>query len=100
MRSLKDQLFNQLKGPHISAVDSLANAIGTLQAKLDLETFDHFSQLRAILTKEQAIKFDDVIQDVLRTMAPKQGPPPRDGNGQGPPLRDGPPGMPPEEEPH
>lgn len=89
MHHLKDALFEQLKSAGNPSADSIAQKIGQMQTKIDLETFNHFSQLRAILTKEQAEKFDNTIQDVLRTMGPpgRNGPPP--GNrpdGDRPPL--------------
>jgi hypothetical protein len=76
MKYLKESLFNQLKEPP-SRQDSVAQKIGELQAKIDLETFDHFSALRSILTVGQKKTFDNVIQTVLRNMARGGGPPPQ-----------------------
>jgi periplasmic protein CpxP/Spy len=75
MRGLKDEFFSRLSAPRSADTDTLAQRIGIVQTKIDLETFDHFSQLRSLLNKEQTKKFDNVIQDVLRTMGPRQGPP-------------------------
>lgn len=92
MRELKDSFFNQLQGPRNAQTDTLAQRIGGLQTKLDLETFDHFSQLRALLNGEQIKKFDQVIQEVLRTMGPGEGPPPpKGGLHPGPPPLGSPP---------
>lgn len=93
MRNAKDGLFAGLKEPHAAQTDSLAQKIGSLQATIDLETFNHFSQLRQLLTADQAKKFDGVIQNVLRTLDPRaprpEGFAPRGG---GPGGRTGPPG--------
>jgi hypothetical protein len=99
MRALKDQFFAQLSEPRNAHTDTLAKMIGEVQAKIDLETFDHFSKLRSLLNKEQQQKFDETIQDVLRTMAPKgPGPQGLPGRRMGPPPHDGPP--PPDGSPH
>jgi periplasmic protein CpxP/Spy len=76
MHGLKDEFFSQLRSQRTEKTDTLAQRIGTLQTKIDLETFDHFAQLRSLLKGEQTKKFDNVIQDVLRTMGPREGPPP------------------------
>ena len=92
MRGLKDEFFSRLSAPRNAKTDTLAQRIGIVQTKIDLETFDHFFQLRSLLNKEQGEKFDNVIQDVLRTMGPRQGPPP---GGQRRRPGDPPPGDPP-----
>lgn len=92
MHRLKDALFEQLKWPRNAQADSLAKKIGDLQATIDLETFEHFSQLRNLLNSQQSQKFDSTIQEVLRTMAPGGPRPPRPGGGiQNPGDRMGPP---------
>jgi hypothetical protein len=54
-------------------------------------TFRHFQQVRNLCNETQKKKFDTVIQQVLRMIAPPQGkpqgPPPRRGEG----MHDGPP---------
>lgn len=76
MRGLKDELFNRLKTG--AAPDSTAAAIGALQTKIETATFQHFYALRTICTPAQQQKFDAVIQQVLRNMAPRgEGPSPR-----------------------
>ena len=89
MRHLKDDFFNRLSQPN-SKPDSIGKQIGELQTKIDLETFGHFSKLRSILNEDQQKKFDNIIQDVLHTMAPRGGPP-MDGDRQSPPPPGGPP---------
>lgn len=104
MRQAKDALFAQLKQPPHSEADGLAKRIGELQATMDLETFEHFSSLRSVLTLQQAQTFDNTIQEVLRTMAPGGQRPPRPGEGMpggndrmGPPPGEGFDGPPPPE---
>ena len=77
MHGLKDDLFNELNHSPNAHTDTLAQRIGIVQTKIDLETFEHFSQLRFLLNEEQTKKFDTIIRDVLRTMVPRGGPPPR-----------------------
>lgn len=85
MRHLKDSFFQQLNQPNAKP-DSLARQMGEQQMKIDVETFDHFSKLRSLLNEEQKKKFDNIIQDVLRTMAPRGGlPPPGRPGEEGPP---------------
>jgi len=101
IRKAKDAFFALLQ--QASAPDSLimAGSRKTSEAEQQLEilTFRHFQKLRAICNADQQKKFDEIIQDVLRRMAPprRQGPPPgRDGEGPGrdrlppPPGEDGP----------
>lgn len=96
-RELKDALFSRLHAPADSSVQFLAQQIGRLQEKMDLETFDHFSRLRALLRPQQVKKFDEVIQDILRNMGGPpgrrgEGPPPEGPEGRrGSPPTDGPP---------
>jgi hypothetical protein len=87
MRELKDALFEKLKTPgDDGAYSTIATEIGQLQAKMDQNTFQHFKAVRALLTKDQQGRFDDVIQSVLRNMG---GPPPRRMRpGDGPAPRD------------
>ena len=65
---------------HTSPTDSvlvkqLADSIASTQQKIELTTFYHFQKVRAICTPEQQKRFDEVIQDALRMMAPP--PPPQ-----------------------
>ena len=54
-----------------SAVEHAASAIAENQKQIELVTFYHFQKLRTICNSEQQHKFDEVIQDALRMMAPK-----------------------------
>ena len=94
VRKLKDAFFALLQQPAIadSAVEAGAKRITAMEEQLELITFRHFQQVRVICTPDQQKKFDTIIQDVLRRMAPpknRQGPPPpgreREGPGRFPP---------------
>ena len=71
----KDSFFDLLKQETVadSLVESASKKIGNLEQQRDIFTFRHFQKLRAICNKEQKIKFDSVIQQALRQMAPPRG---------------------------
>lgn len=74
MRKLKDRLFEGLKTPGVSG-DSITGAIGQQQAKIDLQTYEHFKQVRLLCNDKQKERFDHLIKDITRRLAPP--PPPR-----------------------
>ena len=93
IRKAKDNFFALLQQPNVS--DSMIHVFSRraveADQKLDEYTFRHFQKLRAICNAEQQKKFDNIIQDALRRMAPpkRQGPPPqgmRPGEGLPPPM--------------
>ena len=100
-REAKDALFNLLRQPDApdSTVENAAKNAAAFNVQVDLLTFRHFQQVRGLCTETQKKKFDQVIQEVLRMIAPapgrQQGPPPprREGDGPPPPADD--PGHPP-----
>ena len=102
MRRLKDELFDNLHQPAIGNIDSITNRIGEIQSKIDLQTFRHFSAVRAMLNEDQKSKFDITIKDVLHRMAPKGDRPPGPGEREGGPPPNGAPGdgLPPDAPPH
>lgn len=67
-------------------VDSLSAEIGSLQAQIERNTFQHFSEIRAICNAEQKKIFDQIIKDILRQGERQEGPPQR-GLDQRPPPR-------------
>lgn len=105
IRFIKDRLFGMLNERDTNKINRELNVafrekLGELQTEIDLETFIHFREFRSLLNEQQQEKFDNVIQDVLRTMGreghPRNGPPGRDGLPPhqlpgGPPPHDGPP---------
>lgn len=93
IRKAKDALFSLLEQGNVadSMLQSYSKRAAEAEQQLDLLTFKHFQKLRAICDPEQQKKFDSIIKDVLRRMAPpkRQGPPPeREGDRPG---REGPP---------
>ena len=87
-REVKDAFFDLLKQSDIadSTVEKAAKASLMYNERAELLTFRHFQQIRNICTEGQKKKFDDIIKEVLRMMAPSGGPPPpRDGREEPPP---------------
>lgn len=78
MQHQKEELFDQLQAPTDTVASGIAAAIGEAQTKIDWNTYQHFRALRALCRPGQQQRFDAVIQDVLRSMAPPGpgGPPP------------------------
>lgn len=77
-RQLRERMFDMLNKPDADslAVKAISDSIAATQQQIELITFNHFKQVRAILHPDQQKKFDEVIQQALRMMAPPQGPPP------------------------
>ncbi|MES2773364.1 MAG: periplasmic heavy metal sensor [Bacteroidota bacterium] len=102
IRNAKDDLFELLDNDTVSqtVVEAAAAKPALIQQQMDMASFQHFKKLRAICTPAQQLKFDDIIQDVIRQMGlppggRPNGPPPPHGPGErpdGPPHPDGPPG--------
>ena len=95
IRKAKDEFFDLLKQPALSDAElqQQSSKVAAAEQQLELFTFRHFQKLRAICTAPQQQKFDAIIQDVLRRMAPAkrpQGPPPPGiRGGMPPPPHDG-----------
>lgn len=89
VKEARRDLFNLLEHPAVD--DSSKKAAAATAAKnleqLDLLTFDHFKEVRALCTPAQQLKFDEIIEEVLRMMA--AGPPRGDTNNH---MRPPPPG--------
>lgn len=77
-RDLHDKLFFLLQSPapDSSMVDKVTDSIAANQKQEELITFHHFAQVRAMCTPEQQKKFDEIISEALRMMAPPPAPPP------------------------
>ena len=80
-----------------NVTDSLATAIAGTQKEMELITYHHFAQVRALCTADQQPKFDRIIGDVIKKMN-SMPPPPGDKNA--PPGRPGDEHMPPGENGH
>ncbi|MGZ3899781.1 MAG: Spy/CpxP family protein refolding chaperone [Bacteroidia bacterium] len=77
-RETRDELFELLKqeNPDMILVKEKIREIAKIQEEIELVTFTHFQQVRKLCTEEQKKKFDEIIKDVLHSMAR----PPRPGN--------------------
>ena len=74
-RDLHDSFFDLLSTgmSDSTKVVQYADSITSRQKQIELSTFYHFQKVRKICTPEQQKKFDKIIKDALRMMAP---PPP------------------------
>ncbi len=85
----KDAFFGLLQQHDIpdSVIQKAAKESAKYDSETDVLTFRHFQQIRNLCTDTQKEKFDGVIKQVLRMIAPpppgsQQGPPPpRNGDG-------------------
>ncbi len=100
MGPLKDHFFSSINDTALTGPDiiKMAAEIGEKEKEIHLATFNHFRELRKICTPGQKIKFDKIINQVMRMVAPRGGrgdgpPPPQHGNGPMPPPPPGSDGM-------
>jgi Spy/CpxP family protein refolding chaperone len=70
IRVTKQRFFALLQDPSPSDAVLKANMdeIGELQKKLDLITFQHFQQVRALCKPEQVLKMDTVVKEIVNRM--------------------------------
>ena len=92
----KDAFFSLLANSATSAetINEAAKHAVEVEQQLDMLTFNHFKDIRAICNITQQKKFDDIIKNAVKMMGPQQRPleppphggkgfpPPQDGNGQ------------------
>jgi len=84
----KDAFFELLQQPAVpdSLLQEYSKKAVSYEQQMDLITFRHFQQVRALCTPVQQKKFDELIKEVLHKMAgprPLHRPPPA-GPGEGP----------------
>ncbi len=104
-KAVREQFFATINtsAPDQQQIDKLSAQLGDYHRLIELETYNHFRQVRAMLNADQQKIFDEIIKDVLTRM-PEQphfkgdgmgpgGPPPggRPDGPDGPPPGDGPP---------
>lgn len=72
MRDAKKNFFDLLNQSDAtdSALITRSNEIAGLQKRLDLATFRHFQNVRAICRPDQLQKFDTVIKEIVNRMTP------------------------------
>lgn len=87
-RDAKNAFFDLLQKENLTdtALAAAAKEAARYDAETDMLTFRHFQQIRALCNAEQKVKFESVIRQVLRMMAP---PPPGRSQGGPPTGRDG-----------
>ena len=90
VKDARHELFKMLSQPGIadSTKKTAADNIAKQLEQLDLLTFDHFQQVRAICTPQQQKKFDEIIEDVLQMIASGPPPPRPPREGEQPPPGD------------
>lgn len=59
-------------GAHRGSPDSLFEAIGALNARMEREIFRHFDEVRTLCTPEQAERFDTLVPRLMRHAAPSR----------------------------
>ena len=81
-RHLHDRFFDVLFQPVSDTliVKELADSIAGIRRQMELLTFDHFRQLRQLLTEPQKLKFHRVFKQALEQAMPLPG-------SGGPPMR-------------
>ena len=78
MRSARSALFSGLRSPSSAQADSIADAIGSMQAEAERITFHHFAVVRALCRPEQRPRFDSLIVELSSYFGPHPPPdPPR-----------------------
>ncbi|HMG16234.1 MAG TPA: periplasmic heavy metal sensor [Saprospiraceae bacterium] len=72
-RDLHNAFFKLLQNPSndSSSIKLIGDSIAGNQMKIEMLTFDHFKKVRAICTPQQQKKFDDIILETLKRMAPR-----------------------------
>ena len=87
IRKAKDALFALLKQPAVpdSLLQEYSKRATAFDQQLDIITFRHFQQVRALCDPVQQKKFDDIIKDVMHRMARPGRRPPPPGAGNHPP---------------
>jgi len=77
IRKAKVRLFDLLQDEQVTeiTVQEYSKKIGELEQHRDVITFKHFQKLWAICNKEEQIKFDHIIREVLRSMGVPKRPP-------------------------
>ena len=82
-KEVKEALFDLLRNADTpdSAIEKAAQASVVYEVQTEILTFKHFQKIRSLCNEQQKQKFDAVIQQVLRMLAPPrlgaqpQGPP-------------------------
>lgn len=89
IRMMKEAFFKSMADSSLTdeELKKRAFAISTEASELDVLTYKHFQQVRQMCSPEQKEKFDEIIDEVLRSMD-RQGPPSGKEHPEGPPPPD------------
>ena len=76
-RKLHDRFFDALFLPATDtlALDIISDSISDIRKQMELLTFEHFSQLRQVLTERQKVRFHQVFRQALERVMPMPLPP-------------------------
>lgn len=87
VRDAKDSFFALLNDSTIteSTVKKASLRAAETEQQIDMQTFNHFKNIRSICNAQQQKKFDSIIRNAVKMMEPAQHrpqrPPPNDGHG-------------------
>jgi protein CpxP len=72
IRTAKLRYYGLLNRPNVndSMLNAHSNEVAELQKKLDLITFRHFQQVRALCRTDQLLKLDTVVAEIVNRMTP------------------------------
>lgn len=72
LRMAKLRYYDLLNMPNVndSMLQARSNDVATVQKKLDLITFRHFQQVRALCRQDQLLKLDTVVKEIVNRMTP------------------------------
>ncbi|HCT52096.1 MAG TPA: hypothetical protein DF712_06505 [Balneola sp.] len=65
--------LTQLDDVSIETIDSLTTDIGTLVSNMELRTYEHISNIRALCTPEQLQKLDSLVQRMIKSKRDREG---------------------------
>lgn len=82
-KELKDQLFDCIKTGDDVKAKEIAGKLSENNKAMELLTYEHFKEVRAICNEDQKVKFDRILIELVRGLE-AQSPPPR---GDRPPPR-------------
>lgn len=68
-RDLREQLHS-VESNNANLADSLSSALGANIASIELVTWQHFQDIRALCTEEQKDKLDDLLHSIARKLGP------------------------------
>lgn len=78
MHKAMDDMMEQVKTKDGDAkAEEYASKTSSIQKELQLMAYKHFKSIREICDEKQKEKFDSILKDVAKMMAPQSPPPPQ-----------------------